>query len=313
MGGNGYSSSTDTGDADSAYSITPGSYRLVDQTGFGGRVGEYDTLQQPAGANAVTAYVSPQNHTTVVSRGNVLTGDDYSVASQVTVGDRLRFGFDTRGFVQQQDNYPFYAFPVMDVVPGSSPADTTTNLIPSHATFGVKRRLGKAYVQFKVPKLPVHLYVNGDWQARVGTTQLAYLDENTTPAIFVGGVNTTCGQLCHFTSQLQPVNYTTRNIGGGGDIDLGPVRLAVSHHFSSFTDRLVFPIGTFTGPFTPENEGISTVNPPPSGPAPTDFAAGNYYINPPSPSQVSSDRLSLNWTDSPRLIDPALTECYAAA
>jgi len=300
-GANGSSSSAEIGDASSAFSVTPGSYRLVDLTGFGGRVGEYDTLQQSAGANAISSYVSPQNHMTVVSRGNVITASDYSVASQLTVGERLRFGFDTRGFVQQQDNYPFYAFPVLDVPPGGSPADTTTNLIPSHATFGVKRRLGKAYVQFKVPKLPVHLYVNGDWQARVGTTQLAYLDENTTPAIFSGGVNTTCGQLCHFQSQLQPLNYTTRNISGGGDVDLGPIRLAVSHHFSSFTDRLAFPVGVFTGPFTPENEGSSTVNPPPSGPAPTDFPAGNYYINPPSPSQVSSDRLSLNWTESPRL------------
>jgi predicted CXXCH cytochrome family protein len=224
MSGANDSSSTETGDASSAYSVTPGSYHLLDLTGFGGRVGEYDTLQQSAGANAVTSYVSPKNHTTVVSRGNVITADDYSVASQLTVADWLRFGFDTRGFVQQQDHYKFYAFPVMDVPPGGSPVDTTTDLIPSHATFGVKRRLGSAYAQFKVPKLPVHLYLNGNWQARVGTTQLAYLDENTTPAVFVGGVNTTCGQLCHYQSQLQPLNYTTRNIGGGADIDLGPVR-----------------------------------------------------------------------------------------
>jgi len=44
----------------------------------------------------------------------------------------------------------------------------------------------------KVPKIPVHLFVKGDWQARSGVSQLAYLDENTT---------TTCGQSCHFTSQ----------------------------------------------------------------------------------------------------------------
>ena len=301
VGGNGDSSSVETGDTNSAYSITPGSYRLVDQSGYGGRVGEYDTLQQSAGADAVTSYVSPAHHTTVVSRGNVLTADDYSAASQLTVGEHLRFGFDTRGFVQQQDHYPFYAFPVMDVDPGSPPSDTTTELIPSHATFGVKRRLGNAYAQLKVPRAPIHLFVNGNWQARVGTTQLGYLDENSTAAIYVGGVNTTCGQLCHYTSRLQPVNYTTRNISGGADIDLGPVRLAVSHHFSSFTDRLTFPTATYTGPFTPENEGISIVNPPPSGPAPTDFPAGNYYLDIPSPSQSSADRVDLTWTQSPKL------------
>ena len=285
-----------------AYSITPGSYRSVDQTGFGGRVGEYDTLQQSAGADAESAYVSTQNHLTVISRANVLSGEDYQAASQVTAGEWGKFGFDMRGFVQQQDHYPFYAFPVLDVPPGATtPPDTTADLIPSHAQFAVARRLGKAYAQVKVPNWPVHLFVNGDWQARSGVTQFQYLDENTTPAVYVGGVNTTCGAQCHYQSQFQALNYTTRNIGGGADFDLGPVRLTYQHTFSSFNDRLVFPTGTFTGPFTPENEGASVVNPPPFGPPPRDLPAGNYPIDIPSPSQASSDLVSLSWVASPKL------------
>jgi hypothetical protein len=207
------------GAAYSAYSITPGAYRFVDGSGFLGRVGEYDTLQQSAGADAVTSYVSPLNHLTVVSRANVLSGDDYSTASQVTAGEWLRAGLDMRSFVQQQDNYPFYAGVMSpDLLP-------ITDLIPSHTTFGVTRRLGDAYARLKVPKLPVHVFVKGNWQARSGVTQLAYLDENTT---------TTCGESCHYTSHLQRANYTTRNIAGGADVALGPVRLTVQHQFSSF-------------------------------------------------------------------------------
>jgi hypothetical protein len=167
--------------------------------------------------------------------------------------------------------------------------------------------LGDAYARVKVPKLPVHLFVKGDWQARSGLSQLSYLDENTTPAVFVGGVNTTCGAQCHhqsggsLNSQFQQVNYTTRDIGGGADVDLGPVRLTWEHKFSRFNDRLIFPTGVFTGPFTPENEGISVVNPPPSGPAPMDIPAGNYFLNIPAPNQYSSDSLRLNWTASPRI------------
>jgi predicted CXXCH cytochrome family protein len=286
----------------SAYSITPGAYQFLDLTGFGGRVGEYNSLQQSVGAEAETAYVSVRNHTTLVTRGDVLTGDDYRFAAQLTISKWLTAGFDTRSFVQQQDNYPFYAFPVMDIPPGSNtPLDTTTLLIPSHTTFAVTRRMGNAYARFKVPKIPVHLFVTGDWQARSGVTQLSYLDENATPAIYDNGVNTTCGQLCHYTSQYQSVNYTTRNIGGGADIDLGPVRLTYQHQFSSFNDRLTFPTGTYTGPFTPQNEGFSIINPPPVGPAPLDVAVGNYYLDIPSPNQASSDRLNLSWTASPRL------------
>jgi len=299
-----------------AYSITPGSYRFIDKTGFGGRVGEYDSLQQSAGADAESAYVSTTNHLTIISRANVLSGEDYQAGSQVTAGEWGRFGFDIRSFVQQQDNYPFYAFPVLDIPPGTTtPLDTTTDLIPSHTPLAVTRRLGKAYGQVKVPNWPVHLFVNGDWQARVGVTQLAYLDENS----FVPGVPQFCGQQCHFQSQPQPLNYTTRNIGGGGDVDLGPVRLTYQHTFSSFNDRLIFPAGTFTGAFNVAPSACeafpfgfagpqcpSSVNLPPAGPAPGPTPASpngtGYATDIPSPSQASSDQVSLNWAASPKLV-----------
>lgn len=290
--------------ASSAFSFTPGQYRFVDGSGYLGRVGEYDSLEQSAGTDFSQAYVSTRNNVTAVTRANVLTGNDYSAAAQLTASDWLQVGLFIRSFVQQQDHYNFYAFPVLDIPPGSTtPADSTTDLIPGQSVFGVTRRLGNAYGRFKVPKLPVHLFVKGDWQARAGTTQLAYLDEN------IGNSAATCGAECHFNSQFQPVNYTTRNVSGGAQVDLSQFRLTYEHTFSSFNDRLQFPTGTFGG-FFPEVEGISLVNPPvppaacpgcSPGPAPAGFSAGNYFLNPVSPSQASTDRLSLNWTGSANL------------
>ena len=128
---------TGVGNVDASYSIIPGSYRFVDQTGFGGRVGEYDTLAQSAGADVATSYVSELNHVTIVTRGNVLNSQDYQAASQLTAGKWARVGIDMRSFMQQQDHYPFYAFPLLDVSSGcGGPCDTTTDLIPSHTTFG---------------------------------------------------------------------------------------------------------------------------------------------------------------------------------
>lgn len=305
---------------DAAYSFVPGSYRFVDITGFGGRVGEYDTLQQSAGADVATSYVSSLNHVTVVTRGSVLNSQDYQAASQLTAADWARVGLDIRSFVQQQDHYPFAAFPLLDVSSGcSGPCDTTTDLIPSHVPFYVVRRLGKAQGQVKLPKLPVHLFVNGDWQARSGTTQFAYLDENSyVPSLGANGQF--CGAQCHYQSQFQRTNYTTRTIGGGGDVDLGPVRLTYQHKFSSFKDRLIFPTGTFTGGFDADASSCeafafgfagaqcapSSFNPPPSGPAPGATAAlptgTGYPIDIPSPNQYSSDSVSFNWTASPKLI-----------
>lgn len=296
---------TEVGGTYSAYSLTPASYRFVDGTGYLGRVGEYDSLQQSAGANAATTYVDPQKHLTAVFRGNVITGDDYSATAQVTAGQLLQAYLDLRSFLQQQDHYPSY-LPVLSsdfATPGAN-----TDTIPTGADFALKRRMGEAYGRFKVPKLPIHLFVKGNWQARVGESQLTYLDENTTAAVYAPNpnpppaqINTTCGQLCHFSSQFQPVNYTTRNVGGGVEVDLGKFKITWEHTFSSFNDRLAFPTGTYTGPFTPENEGFSIINPPPSGPAPTDFPAGNYYLDIPPPSQSSTDSVRLNWTASPQL------------
>jgi predicted CXXCH cytochrome family protein len=282
-----------------AWSITPASYRFLHISGFPGRAGEYDSLQQSAGADVSSAYVLPRRHLTLVSKGTALTGNDYSIRSQLTVGDRLKAGIDLRSLVQQQDHYPNY-LAVLSSDFGTPGA--VTDSIPANAVFSVTRRLGSGYARVKTPKLPVHLFVKGDWQARAGQTQLTYLDENSTPAVYVNGANTTCGELCHAASQYQRVNYTTRNVTGGGDVELKHIlRISLEHTFSSFNDRLAFPTATYTGPFTPENEGFSTINPPPSGPAPQDVPAGNYYLDIPSPSQFSADSLRVSLTPSPEL------------
>ena len=301
--------------ANSAYSLTPGAYRFVDGTGFLGRVGEYDSLQESAGTDAEVAFVAPEKHLTVVSRANVLTNADYTVASELTAGDRLRAGLAIRSFLQEQDHYPFYAFPVLDIPPvppatppppclnnPPGPLDCTTDNIPA-TTFAVTRRLGRAYGQVKVPKLPVHLFMRGDWNARAGATQLAYLDENTLPIT----PTSICGTQCHFQSQFQPVNYTTRNIGGGADVKLGQVLLSWEHYFSSFNDRLAFPTATFTGQFDPTKDPFGYSNmpgfavPPGKGPTPILVDIGNYPLNPPSSNQSSTDSLHMNWTVSPQL------------
>ena len=278
---------TGAGGSFSSFSVATASYRFIDGSGFLGRAGEYDSLQESAGVDGVSAFVSPRHKLTVVSRGNYLSRDDYSAAADVTLGGRLEVGFDLRSFVQQQDHYIFYT-PLMS--PDFAPPDGSTDTVPSHTTFGMTRRMGTAYARVAIPRIPVHAWVKGGWQARDGMTQLTYLDENATP---------TCGELCHHQSQLQRTNYTTRNIAVGADVDLGPVRLTVAHRYSSFSNQAPFPIGHYAGPFTPEDEGFSTVNPPPSGPAPADVAPGNYYVDVLSPSHATTDSLSAAWNASP--------------
>jgi predicted CXXCH cytochrome family protein len=287
-------------DPSAVWSMTPASYRLLHISGFPGRVGEYDSLQQSVGMSSSISYVLPQKHLTVVSRGTVVSGNDYSLRSQLTISDRLKALLDIRSLVQQQDHYLSY---IAQLSPDFAVPGSVTDAIPANSVFAVTRRLANGYVRVKTPKWPVHIFVKGNVQARTGLTQLIYLDENSTPAVYVGGANTTCGQQCHLASQFQGNNATTRNIAGGADAEVKSVlHILYEHRFSSFNDRLIFPTATYTGPFTPEDEGFSTVNPPPSGPAPQDVPAGNYYLDIPSPSQFSADSLSMNLTPSSKLI-----------
>jgi len=257
--------------------FAPGAYRFLHVTGYGGRVGEYDSLQEAEGGDLEADYVSVAHHLSFLTRGTVLTGSDFDIKSRLTVGDRLEVGADLRSFVEQQDNYPFYSAVI-------SPDIETSDGIPAGSVFGVKRRLGNAYARLKLPKVPVHLYVKGGWQARVGQTQFQYLDEN---------INNNCGQTCHYTSQFQQLNYTTRDLGGGMEVNLRGLDLDYEHDYSSFNDRLPFPSGTF-GPMLNEHEPGPVFVP--------DTPAGTYYLDIPAPNRYSADTLKLNWTASPELI-----------
>ncbi len=257
----------------SAYSISPASYRFTDTTGFAGRVGEYDTLENSAGAEMQSAYVSPDRQMTLVSRGDVVTGNDYRFASQLLVASHVQAGINLTSFVQQQDTYPFYSSVI-------SPDITVTDTIPANSTFGVVRRLGNAYARVALPKAPVQLSVFGGWQARSGLTQFRYLDE---------GGDADCGS-CHYNSQFQRMNYTTRNIGGEVDVNIKQAQVTYRHEYSSFNDRLGFPVGSYGAVLNGEEPG-----PVPVG----DVTPGNYYLDIPSPNQSHTDSIDLNWTASP--------------
>jgi predicted CXXCH cytochrome family protein len=251
-------------------------YRFLNVSGYGGRVGEYDSLEGSAGGDFETDYVSSRRRLTFLARGTVLTGSDFHVASQFNLGELLDLKADLRSFVQQQDNYPFYAGQI-------SPDIGTTDTIDPGSTFSVTRRLGDVSARLKVPKLPVHVFAKGSWQAREGHTQLTYLDEN---------IDTTCST-CHFTSRLQGINYTTRSISAGVEVHVGAADLTWEHRYSRFGDRLPFPSAAL-GPMLNEVEPVPVFVP--------DTPAGTYYLDVPSPNEYSADSLRLNWTASPDLL-----------
>src|SRR5271169_3937671 len=69
-------------------------YRFLNTSGYGGRVGEYDSLQQSLGGDLSYDYVSVPNHLTIKTTWDVISGDDYDLRSRVTFGKWLDFTLD---------------------------------------------------------------------------------------------------------------------------------------------------------------------------------------------------------------------------
>lgn len=209
-------------------------YRFIDTRGYGGRVGEYDSLQQSLGGDVAFNYVNVPEHMTVKYSADVLSRDVYDSKARLTFGKTLDLGMDNRSFVRHlDDNSNFYASTI-------SPDIIRIDSIPPDSLLGIRRRINTAYAKVQLPNIPIKFFVKGGWQARDGNSQMQYFDMggsgNHATDLATGCAN------CHSASQYRPLNYTTRNIAGGAEVRLGHVmKLTYQHEFRSFNDRLQNP------------------------------------------------------------------------
>jgi hypothetical protein len=221
-------------------------YRFVDTSGYGGRVGEYDSLQQSVGGDLSFDYVNVPEHMTIKSTWDVLSRDDYDLKSRITFGKWLDFSLDNRSFVRHLDDNNYFAASVI------SPDIIRTDTIPPDSLLGIRRRMNNANVKLKLPNVPVKLFVKGGWLARDGNSQMQYYDMGGDGTL----TDTGCDN-CHSASKFRSYNYTTRNIAGGAEVTLGKtLKLVYQHEFRSFNDRMQNPRDIYgtAGTIPPEED-----------------------------------------------------------
>lgn len=252
-------------------------YRFLSTTGYAGRVGEYDSLQQSVGGDLSFKYISFPQHMMLRTTANVLTRDDYDVKSRLTFGKTLDIGLDMRSFLRHGDDNPFSA----NII---SPDIVRTDTIPSNALFGIKRTMNSTYAKVKLPNIPVKLFINGGWQARRGETQMQYFDMGGSGDLATDQANA-CAN-CHSGSQFRSINYTTRNIAFGAEAAFGGVRLKYSHEVRSFNDRLQDPSVYFGSMVNDFAHSLA--------PGVPDTLAGNYVINVLARNRTQADALQVN-------------------
>jgi len=227
-------------------------YRFVNLSGYGGRVGEYDTLQQSLGGDLSFDYVEIPQHMTIKSTWDVLSRDDYDLKSRITFGKWFDFSLDNRSFIRHLDDNSYFGASVI------SPDILRIDSIPADSLLGVRRRMNTASVKVQLPSIPVKLFVKGGWQARDGNSQMQYFD--------MGGdgtrTDTGCDN-CHSGSKYRTYNYTTRNIAGGAEVNLGRLlKLTYQHEFRSFNDRLQNPSDIYGT----SGNGVEDIPTTPAGP-----------------------------------------------
>src|ERR1039458_114900 len=212
-------------------------YRFVDTSGYAGRVGEYDSLQQSLGGDLSFSYVDIPQPLSIKSKWEVLSRDDYDLKSRVTLGKWLDFTLDNRSFVRHLDDNSYFGASVI------SPDIIRIDSIPADSLLGIRRRMNNAVAKVQLPNVPVKLFVKGGWQARDGNSQMQYFDMGGDGVIPID--NTGCAN-CHSASQYRTYNYTTRNIAGGAEVKLGNLlKLVYQHEFRSFNDRMPNPVDIY--------------------------------------------------------------------
>lgn len=258
--------SENTADVSYHYTLMLPQYRFIDTTGYGGRVGEYDTLQQSLGGDFALNFVDVPAQMAVKTTINAITRDDYQAKSRVNVGEWLDVMLDSRSFVRHLDNNSFFGAGAIsnDIV--------RIDTIQPESLLGVRRRMNNASARVQLPRIPVKVFVKGGWQARDGNGQLQYFDMGGDGTL----TDTGCDN-CHSGSQYRTYNYTTRNIAGGAEITLGPAKLTYQHEFRSFNDRMLNP-STIYGTAA-SADGSENIPVTPAG----------YYVNNVLPSHQTQD------------------------
>src|ERR1019366_7461297 len=88
-------------------------YRFLDSSGYGGRVGEYDSPQQSLGADLSFVYVDVPDHMTIRTPWGGVIRDDYDLKSRITFGKWLDFTLDNRSFVRPLDDNNYFGASVI--------------------------------------------------------------------------------------------------------------------------------------------------------------------------------------------------------
>ena len=185
------------------------------------KAGEYDFIKSsPTGV--LDLEYDPLPHRFVLE-SYFLNHKDYFGEMDYAYKDVVLFNGYTRDMFHNLNHYSFGP-------PSTTPGVTFTDKNPG-AEYGIENQLRRAFVRFKTPDFPFHLYAEVLTVDREGTIQQRFLRE------FTGGADK--------VSESRDVDWNTQQVRVGANSHLGPVEVDYSHmekKFESIVNKELFDV-----------------------------------------------------------------------
>jgi opacity protein-like surface antigen len=206
-------------------------YRWMSQDG-GPVAGEYDFIKSsPTGA--LDLEYDPLPHR-FVFESYFLNRKDYFGEMDYAYKDVVLFNGYTRDMFHNLNHYSFGP-------PSTTPGVTFTDKNPG-AEYGIENQLRRAFIRFKTPDFPFHLYAEVLTVDREGTIQQRFLRE------FTGGIDK--------VSESRDIDWNTQQVRVGVNSHLGPAEVDYSHtekKFESLTNKELFDVYPPSTTLVPHN------------------------------------------------------------
>jgi Putative outer membrane beta-barrel porin, MtrB/PioB len=201
-------------------------YRSINQSG-NTIAGEYEYLKSSA-IGALDLEWDPLPHRFVLE-SYYLNNKDYFAEADYAFKDIVVINGYTRGLFHNLNHY------ILGPDDPTTPSPSFTDRDPG-ALYSVENQLRRAFIRFKTPDFPFHLYADVWTIDREGTIQQRFLRG------FSGGLD--------IVSQSRNIDWNTQEIRVGANSHLGPIEVDYSHmekKFEALTDKVLFDTTAIPG------------------------------------------------------------------
>ena len=231
-------------------------YRFQSASGYPGLAGQFESLGDSATAAFALSVVDPSRTQLWDAKVEFLNKRDYKVGVQFHYRDLFTFSAESRSLVKNSAK--------LNLGPNLSDDINVTDSIPTSTVLSTQRVFNSVKATLRIPSTQATIFVKADDTSKRGTIPQHYFDMGSDPVVACGA--------CHESSYVGAMNYETRHIAAGVQMDFSKYGvITYQHGWTTGQSNIGQPTDFY---------GLAASQPGDSlGPGVPDVAAGNYQHN----------------------------------